>query len=184
MDSKKYVNTNTDFHKIENFKSICALIPNKHEFYASSAYSENKTLDKFEQKFRNGEIENINASDAFGWTFLHYAVSRNNIEAINFIVKNGGDIELKNEDGETPLFTATVLENLDAMKALIKLGAKIDTRNSLGIHLLYIAEHKKNSEIGNILRLEQKKKTIDIYSNPTIEKIFKQYIDREVQKNI
>ena len=170
VDEKKFINADTDFQRIENFKSICSLIPNKHEFYASSANGEYKSLAQFEKKFNEGEIKDINASDGFGWTFLHYAVSRNNIEAINFIVKHGGNIELKNKDGETPLFTATVLENIEAMKALLKLNAEVDTKNALGIHLLYIAEHKKNPEIGKILGLEQKKKIIDIYDNSITKK--------------
>ncbi len=184
VDNKKNIFTDTNAQRLENFKSICSLIPNKHEFYASSANGEYKTLNQFKKKFEDGEIKDINAQDTLGWSFLHYAVARNNIEAINFIIKNGGNIEIKNIDGETPLFTATVLENIEAIKALLKLNANVDTRNKAGMHLLYLAEHKRNPKIGEILSLEQRKKYIDIYSNPKGSEMFKRLIQQEVLKRI
>ena len=148
-----------------SFRYITSLIPAKTNF-SNSAKADVKDMSQFENALKTGLVKNINASDDLGWTFLHYASARNNPEAIDFLVKNGANTEIKNSDGETPLFIATVLESVDAIKSLVKMGANVDIRNSLGDHILYIVDHMKNQEVKNALQLELRKKTIDIYSNP------------------
>ena len=135
------------------------------------------------------KIKDINAQDDYGWGFLHYAVARNNIFAIDTLLKMGADIELKNKDEETPLFLAVVFEHLDAVKALLEKGANSDERNVLGNHLLYIAEIQKNLELSKMLDIENKKKEIDIYRNIKLERernfrLKKAFLNPKIMKNI
>ena len=45
----------------------------------------------------------VNAINAWGRTAAHYAVSRDNQEALNFLLDNGADANLADNDGNTPL---------------------------------------------------------------------------------
>ena len=181
---------NFDFKKEQNtpiekdfFKYGVSLIP-ANVTYAHSARNDVHDMSLFEKALNDKIIKDINASDNLGWTFLHYAAARNNPDAIDFLVKHGADIELKNRESETALYLATIMENIDAIKELVKLGANIDTRNSIGNHVLFIVEHLRNNEIKNILQLEKNKETMDIYNNPKFDNLYKIRLRKEFSENL
>jgi len=162
------------------FRYAVSLIPAQTQF-ANSARSDVHDMSMFEAGLKNGTIKNINASDDLGWTFLHYAAARNNADAIKFLINHGADMEQKNREDKTPLFIATIMENLDAIKELVKFGANCDVRDVDGYHLLFVAEKKKMKEISDILQIDARKETVDIYENPKFEKMYRIELQKTLQ---
>lgn len=57
-----------------------------------------------------------------GWTALHEAVSRNDLEIIDILVKGGAKIESANAYGITSLFVAAESGQLEALRYLARCG--------------------------------------------------------------
>ena len=66
----------------------------------------------------------INAIDAWGRTATHYAVARNNRKALKFLLDNGADANLADNDGNTPLDMWHKHENKEMLTLLHAAGAK------------------------------------------------------------
>lgn len=71
----------------------------------------------------------INSLDHRGKGLLHYAVKFNNKDLIIDILEKGADINLQNEDKETPLHIATKICYADIVRALLEKKAKTDIRD-------------------------------------------------------
>lgn len=54
---------------------------------------------------------------------LKLAILSNNIELINFLIQNGYNLNVKNEEGHTALSVAMIKKNSEIAKFLIKNGA-------------------------------------------------------------
>ena len=159
--------------KQARFVKLASLIPNRQTEENQTSTSANpdiKTLEEFHKKLTDGTITNINETDYCGWSYLHYAAARNNFEAINMLLKFGADVNLTSKEKETPLYISVVFENLEAVNALLKGNANVNTYDSLGSHLLFIAEIQKNEKLNEILNLNQRKQTVDIYRNELLER--------------
>lgn len=57
-----------------------------------------------------------------GWTALHEAVCRNNMEICEMLVKAGAKISTPNVYGITPIFMAAQSGNIDTLRFLLKNG--------------------------------------------------------------
>lgn len=159
--------------KQARFVKLASLIPNRQTEESQTSTSANpdiKTLEEFHKKLTDGTITNINETDYCGWSYLHYAAARNNVEAINMLLKFGADVNLTSKEKETPLYISVVFENLEAVNALLKGNANVNTYDALGSHLLFIAEIQKNEKLNEILNLNQRKQTVDIYRNELLER--------------
>ena len=66
----------------------------------------------------------VNAIDAWGRTATHYAVSRNNQEALKLLLNNGADDNLADNDGNTPLDMWHKHNNEEMLVLLHETGAK------------------------------------------------------------
>ncbi len=55
-----------------------------------------------------------------------------NIEQLQFLVKNGADINIKNQQGYTPLMLAAIKNNVDMVLALLEAGADISVTDNKG----------------------------------------------------
>ena len=53
------------------------------------------------------ESSNINITDQYEETFLHWAIRINDVEMVNFLTNNGSDINFRDYLGETPLYRAS-----------------------------------------------------------------------------
>lgn len=71
-----------------------------------------------------------NAPDAFTYTPMHAAASYGQLPVLSYLVSQGGDVNVIDEDGDTPLYT---VENVETAQWLISHGAAIDRRNNEGI---------------------------------------------------
>ncbi|KAK9478528.1 ankyrin repeat-containing domain protein [Lipomyces japonicus] len=75
-----------------------------------------------------------NDRDASGYTPLHAAASYSHVDLLRYLVSNGGEINLTDEDGETPLF---VVETAATAKVLVEeLKADWRVRNVEGFTAL------------------------------------------------
>ncbi|KAK9381129.1 uncharacterized protein V2V93DRAFT_368390 [Kockiozyma suomiensis] len=71
-----------------------------------------------------------NDKDPHGYTALHAAASYTHIKLLRLLIERGGDVDIRDEDGETPLF---VVEKVEAAKVLVEeLGADWQVRNTEG----------------------------------------------------
>ncbi|KAI5982322.1 ankyrin repeat-containing domain protein [Pisolithus albus] len=71
-----------------------------------------------------------NAPDPFTYTPMHAAASYGQLPVLSYLVSQGGDVNVIDEDGDTPLYT---VENVETAEWLIRHGAAIDRRNNEGI---------------------------------------------------
>jgi len=71
-----------------------------------------------------------NAPDAFTYTPMHAAASYGQIHILEYLVSNGGDPNIQDSDGDTPLYT---VEDVDTARWLVQHGAVVDRVNSEGI---------------------------------------------------
>jgi len=55
----------------------------------------------------NGTIKSIDHRDAFGRTALHYAANIGDATLVDFLLQNGANPNVTNQEGFTPLMQAT-----------------------------------------------------------------------------
>ena len=68
----------------------------------------------------------INDSDEDGYSFLHYAVLKSDVESIPILINKGINIEAKDSSGNTALYLAISSDQQDIISTLIDHGADID----------------------------------------------------------
>lgn len=64
----------------------------------------------------------VNKNCIQGWTALHEAVCRNNVEICEILVKAGAKVSIPNMYGITPIFVAAQSGKVDALRFLLKNG--------------------------------------------------------------
>ena len=66
----------------------------------------------------------LNAKDQYGLTLLHYAVLDENIDIMMVLLDNGANIDIENNDKETPLYLAFMNGKAESVKFLIEREAE------------------------------------------------------------
>lgn len=82
-------------------------------------------------------------------TPLHWAADFGKVEPMQFLLKNGADVNAKDKFGITPLLAAVYEEHVDAVKALVAAGAD---KNAKGPDGMTAAEASDSSAITALLR--------------------------------
>jgi len=93
----------------------------------------------------------INSKRYRGRTLLHYAVKYHNVKIVSFLVKSGVNLEICDDDYQTPLHYAISLNDSQMVKELINEGADVNATSSLELTPLHIAITTSNLEIVKIL---------------------------------
>ena len=87
--------------------------------------------------------DTVSAADGSGNTPLHYAASWGMASIIPYIISRGGNPNVRNSKGETPLFAAVKTNNTRMVKALFKAGGSTpldgSARDLLGNTVLHTA---------------------------------------------
>ncbi|BEI87200.1 hypothetical protein CcaverHIS002_0705460 [Cutaneotrichosporon cavernicola] len=88
----------------------------------------------------DGDIERVrsliaagataNDRDAHSYTPMHAAASYAHLQLLEYLVSVGGNVNLPDDDGDTPLFTC---ESVDAARWLVEHGAEVGHRNAEGV---------------------------------------------------
>ncbi|KAJ4495022.1 ankyrin [Lentinula edodes] len=71
-----------------------------------------------------------NAPDPNTYTPMHAAASYGHIHVLEYLISRGGDVNVIDSDGDTPIYT---VENIDTAQYLVDKGATIDRVNEEGI---------------------------------------------------
>ncbi|KAF9649828.1 ankyrin [Thelephora ganbajun] len=71
-----------------------------------------------------------NAPDPYTYTPMHAAASYGHIEVLEYLVSQGGNVNITDEEGDTPLYT---VENVETAQWLVSHGATVDMRNCEGV---------------------------------------------------
>lgn len=108
----------------------------KHEniFLAASDNDASSVL-----QFLDSGID-VNQLDSNGYSTMHAASSYNHLDLLETLVSHGGNVNLSDHDGDTPLFVA---ETREMCALLLKLGADLNHRNHAGLTVL---EHAREED--------------------------------------
>ena len=94
----------------------------------------------------------VNTRDiSTGDTPMHIVVARRDLTWVKFIAAKGGNVNARNNKGETPLQLASNLGFSDGAELLVKLGAKIDEPNATGETALIAATHRRDAALARVL---------------------------------
>lgn len=104
--------------------------------------------------------------DHIGWTPLHYACAKGQVEVAQFLVANGADVNARSLNGTTPLMMAAQSGNEILIKFLLDKGADIQLRNQLGFSVIDIAEIYQKPWIAKGLELRWQKLYKEPYPGP------------------
>lgn len=106
--------------------------------------------------------QTVRTSDNVGNTALHYAAEWNLPQLMQSIIQKGGDINARNSNGETPLFSAVKTNSTAAVDSLVRTKSgniDITARDFLGNTALHTAVRWSSLESGDlILRYSEDKK--------------------------
>lgn len=86
-------------------------------------------LDNVKQYIEQDNVS-PNALDENAYSPLHAAASWNHPEILSYLVEKGGDINITDDDGETPLY---VVETVGMARLVVELGGNPNHRNGDGM---------------------------------------------------
>ena len=102
--------------------------------------------------------------DHIGWTPLHYACARGQLEVAQFLIANGAIVDSMSLGNTTPLMMAVQSGNEQVVKLLLDKGADLQLRNSQGLTTIDIADIYDKAWIGEGLR----SRWLKLYQKPYV----------------
>ena len=133
----------------------------------------------------------IEVSDNYGRTPLHWAVRNGHTEVVKLLFAAGAQIEVRDNDGRTPLILAALHKHTKIMKLLLKAGAQVEVKDNSGSTPLHWAVCSGNAEVVKLLlaagapievsdNYERTPLSLAVCSgNAEVVKILKKYINRK-----
>ena len=86
-----------------------------------------------------------------GWSALHFAAMRGNVELVHILLDAGANINVQNDEGYTPLMAAAQNGETETVRVLLDAGADPSLGDISGITALDFAERDDYTEIINLL---------------------------------
>jgi len=71
-----------------------------------------------------------NIPDPYSYTPMHAAASYGQLDILEYLISRGGDVNITDNDGDTPLYT---VETVETARFLVQHGAVVDRTNNEGI---------------------------------------------------
>ncbi|CAK5268732.1 unnamed protein product [Mycena citricolor] len=68
--------------------------------------------------------------DEFTYTPMHAAASYGHLNVLEYLISKGGDVNVTDDDGDTPLYT---VEDVATARFLVEKGAQVDRQNKEGV---------------------------------------------------
>ena len=102
--------------------------------------------------------------DHIGWTPLHYACAKGQLEVAHFLITNGAIVDSMSLGNTTPLMMAVQSGNEQLVKLLLDKGADLQLRNSQGLTAIDIADVYDKAWISEGLR----SRWLKLYKKPYI----------------
>ncbi|KAL0570213.1 hypothetical protein V5O48_011750 [Marasmius crinis-equi] len=79
-----------------------------------------------------------NAPDPFTYTPMHAAASYGHLQVLEYLISKGGNVNITDSDGDTPLYT---VENVETARFLVDHGGIVDVVNQEGVSpIAHLAE--------------------------------------------
>uniref|UniRef100_A0A7M4EET9 Ankyrin 1 n=1 Tax=Crocodylus porosus TaxID=8502 RepID=A0A7M4EET9_CROPO len=100
----------------------------------------------------------INAVNASYETLLHIAAANGQIAVMEYLIKKGAKLEVKDSQGKTPLHRAAEKGHDDAVKVLLQAGAYIYSLDEAAKTPLHLAAQNHHSHILNRILKEEAKR--------------------------
>lgn len=120
----------------------------RNAFFWAAVLDELEMLKLFE-KYN----PDYNESDNYGSNALFFT---RKVETVNYLLKNGADINKKNKSGRTPLIQHSLAyENQDHVKFLLEKGADINAQDNEGVRTLMFAVQTDKTKIIDICLSEK-----------------------------
>ncbi|ANN63575.1 hypothetical protein SZ47_03515 [Brachyspira hyodysenteriae] len=120
----------------------------RNAFFWAAVLDELEMLKLFE-KYN----PDYNESDNYGSNALFFT---RKVETVNYLLKNGADINKKNKSGRTPLIQHSLAyENQDHVKFLLEKGADINAQDNEGVTTLMFAVQTDKTKIIDICLSEK-----------------------------
>ena len=107
----------------------------------NNTWWKNTTIEKLKAELQ--VVEDINSSNSWGWTPLHFASQKGNSEYISLILNSKANIDAQCKNGNTPSHIAAGNANGGNLITLIKAGSNIKIKNADGNTLYMIAKENK-----------------------------------------
>ena len=111
-------------------------------------------FDLIELLIENGADVNAKSRNDDGMTPFHWACKECKLEAANFIIKHGANVNTSNNDGNTPLHDSCRIGHVELSKYLIDSGADVNARNIKGqtpLHL--VSQYDYDDDRAEIIQL-------------------------------
>lgn len=86
-----------------------------------------------------------------GEAALHIVVARRDLSWLAFLIAKGANVNIRDNNGVTPLVLAVRLNFLEGVELLIAKGARVDEANSAGETPLITAVHNRNIPLMRLL---------------------------------
>ena len=102
--------------------------------------------------------------DHIGWTPLHYACAKGQLEVAQFLIANGAIVDSMSLGNTTPLMMAVQSGNEQVVKLLLDKGADLQLRNDHGLTAIDIADIYDKAWIGDGLR----SRWLKLYKKPYV----------------
>lgn len=80
----------------------------------SVAWADVSTIQYFFEKDKSY----LDSTDSKGWTAIHYAIKKEKIDAMNYLVSQGADITVKDKNGKTPMDYAMKTRNNELIREI------------------------------------------------------------------
>ncbi len=127
---------------------------------AAQNYSDGYKLLQAEEKKARSEFDQLRAKThtvitgrdlSPGRTAFHIAVARRDVVWVNYIAAQGGNPNIADGRGITPIMLASQLGWPEGIRALIDAGARVDEPNSTGETPLISAVHRRDTQMMRLL---------------------------------
>ncbi len=102
--------------------------------------------------------------DHIGWTPLHYACAKGQLDVAQFLIANGAIVDSMSLGNTTPLMMAVQSGNEQVVKLLLDKGADLQLRNDQGLTAIDIADIYDKAWIGEGLR----SRWLKLYKKPYV----------------
>ncbi|KAJ2832617.1 hypothetical protein GGI24_001166 [Coemansia furcata] len=90
----------------------------------------------------------VNAKDENGYTPLHAAASWKHPKLLEFLIKNGGDVNITDNDGDTPLH---ICEDPECARLLLDNGANPEAENDEGLSPIHTTLENEATEVTELI---------------------------------
>ncbi|RDW62024.1 hypothetical protein BP6252_11457 [Coleophoma cylindrospora] len=86
-----------------------------------------------------------------GWMLLHQSCANGNFRVVKFLVEHQAEVNMKTDDGFTPLYIASQNGHIEVVKFLVEHQAEVNTKTDDGSTPLYVASRNGYIEVVKFL---------------------------------